>query len=122
MLLNDLFKITNLESGEKYTVSIEMNAAHKIYNGHFPGNPIAPGVCLTQMVKETVEHITGKQLTMVTGDNIKFVAVLNPVTNPQVVMSLVIKTKENGHLHADSTIGAEGVNFFSFKGSFKENG
>ena len=121
MLLNDFFKIKNIESGEKYIVDIEMNPKHKIYGGHFSGNPIAPGVCLTQMVKEVVEQILNKKLTMVTGDNIKFTAVLNPEINNDVVMTVALKTKENGLLHADSSITAEGVSFFSFKGSFKES-
>lgn len=120
MLLNDFFKITKIESAEKYIVSIEMNSKHRIYDGHFPGNPVAPGVCLTQMVKETVEHILNKKLTMVTGDNIKFTAVLNPEVNKNVTMTLTIKTKENGLLYADASIAAEGTSFFSFKGNFKE--
>ncbi len=119
MLLNDFFKIKGIEGTEKYTISIEMNPDHKIYEGHFPGNPVAPGVCLTQMVKETVEHITNQQLTMVTGDNIKFTAVLNPVLTPNVTMLLSMKTKENGLLQADSSISDGTVSFFSFKGSFK---
>ena len=121
MLLNDFFKIENIESGEKYIVDIEMNPKHKIYEGHFLDNPIAPGVCLTQMVKEVVEQIFNKKLIMVTGDNIKFTAVLNPEINKDVVMTVALKTKENGLLHADSSITAEGVSFFSFKGSFKES-
>lgn len=52
MLLNDFFKITDIKNADKYTISIEMNPKHDIYKGHFPGNPITPGVCLTQMVKE----------------------------------------------------------------------
>ncbi len=119
MLLNDFFKIISIESGEKYIINIEMNAKHKIYEGHFPGNSVAPGVCLTQMVKETVEHITNQKLMMVTGDNIKFTAVLNPEVNPNVIMKLSLKTKENGLLHADSSISAGEIGFFSFKGSFE---
>lgn len=121
MLLNDFFSIKNIESGEKHTIQITLNTNHKVYKGHFPENPIAPGVCLTQMVKETVEHITNKKLTMVTGDNIKFTAILNPEVNPNVTMSLSIKTKENGLLQADSTVHSGETSFFSFKGSFKEN-
>jgi 3-hydroxyacyl-[acyl-carrier-protein] dehydratase len=97
-----------------------MNPKHIIYNGHFPGNPVTPGVCLTQMVKETIEHITNKKLLLVKGDNIKFTAVLNPEVNTNVSMSLNMKIKEPGFLHADSVISAESTNFFTFKGSFKE--
>ncbi len=121
MLLNDFFKIKNIKNGEKYIVSIEMNAEHKIYGGHFPGNPVAPGVCLTQMVKETIEHITGQHLTMTTGDNIKFTAVLNPDLNKNITMTLSIKNKEEGLLYADSSISEGEMKFFSFKGTFKIN-
>ena len=120
MLLNDFFKIKDIQNGDKYIISIEMNPKHDIYNGHFPGNPITPGVCLTQMVKETVEHITNKKLKMVKGDNLKFTAILNPEVNGNVTMSLTIKTKEDGLLQADSLISAETTNFFTFKGHFKE--
>jgi len=120
MLIGDFFKIKNIEAGEKYVVNIEMNPAHEIYNGHFPGMPVVPGVCLTQMVKETVEQITNTQLTMVTGDNIKFTAVLNPTENLEVIMTISLKTKENGLLHADAAVKAGEISFFSFKGSFKD--
>ena len=121
MLLNSFFTIKNIQQNEKYVVDIELNPAHEIYKGHFPGNPIAPGVCLTEMVKETVEHIIGKKLTMVTGDNLKFTAVLNPEVNPNVSMTLSLKTKENGLLQADSIVSSGQTNFFSIKASFKEN-
>src|SRR4051812_32532048 len=104
MLLNEFFKITDIKSGDKYIITIELNVKHKVYEGHFPGNPIAPGVCLTQMVKETVEHITNKKLTMVTGDNLKFTAVLNPEINPSITMTLSYKTKENNLLQVDSLV------------------
>jgi 3-hydroxyacyl-[acyl-carrier-protein] dehydratase len=120
MLLNSFFKITEIQEAEKYTVSIELNPHHEVYKGHFPGNPIAPGVCLTQMVKETVEYITKKNLVMVTGDNLKFMAILNPEVNPEVVMTLSIKTKEDGNLQADSNVMAGATSFFSIKASYKE--
>ena len=121
MLLNDFFKIKNIEGTEKFNISIEMNSKHKIYEGHFPGNPIAPGVCLTQMVKETLEYITKQKLTMVTGDNIKFTAILNPEVNGNVSMSLDYSIKENGFYQTESKIFAGETNFFSFKGSFRIN-
>ena len=120
MLLNDFFKIMNIDSAEKYTINIELNPKHKIFQGHFPGNPVVPGVCLTQMVKETAEQISNKKLTMVTGDNLKFTAILNPEVNQSVTMVMTFKTKENGLLQVDSSVSAGETNFFSFKGSFKE--
>jgi 3-hydroxyacyl-[acyl-carrier-protein] dehydratase len=121
MLLNNFFKINNIDSADKHTVDIELNAYHNIYKGHFLGNPVAPGVCLTQMVKETVQKITGEKLMMVAGDNLKFTAVLNPMINSKVVMTISLKDKEDGTLQADSTVSAGDTNFFTFKGSFRKN-
>jgi 3-hydroxyacyl-[acyl-carrier-protein] dehydratase len=121
MLLNNFFKISNIESGDKHTVNIELNAYHNIYKGHFRGNPVAPGVCLAQMVKETVQQITGEKLMMVTGDNLKFTAVLNPMVHSKVVMVISLKDKDDGSLQADSTLSSGETNFFTFKGSFRKN-
>jgi 3-hydroxyacyl-[acyl-carrier-protein] dehydratase len=119
MLLNDFYKITDIQNGDKTLVNIELNPNHKIYKGHFPNNPVVPGVCMTQMVKEIVEQITNKKLTMVTGDNLKFTAVLNPEITRLVTLTLTLKNKEEGLLHADAVISAGTTNFFSFKGSFR---
>jgi len=119
MLLNSFFTITDIQQAEKYTISIRLNPQHEVYKGHFPGNPIAPGVCLTQMVKETVEHITKQKLMLVSGDNMKFTAILNPEVNPDVTMTLSLKTKDNGILQADSQVSAGGTNFFTIKAGFK---
>jgi 3-hydroxyacyl-[acyl-carrier-protein] dehydratase len=120
MLKDNFYTINAIEQGEKNVFAISLNANHKIFEGHFPGNPITPGVCLTQMVKEAMEHLLHKKLTMVTGDNIKFTAVLNPLENPSIILSLGIKTKDNGLLQGDATVAAGEQSFFSFKGSFKE--
>ena len=120
MLINDFFTIKDIQNPEKYIVSIELNSKHKVYKGHFPGNPVAPGVCLTQMVQETVEQIIGKKLTMVSGDNLKFTAVLNPEINPNVILTLSLKTKDNGLLQADGTVTSGETSFFSVKASYKE--
>lgn len=31
---------------------IQINKDHSIYQGHFPGNPITPGVCIIQIARE----------------------------------------------------------------------
>lgn len=120
MLLTNFFKILHVESSEKHRIDVELNAEHPIYKGHFPGTPVMPGVCLTQMVKESVEHITGKRLQMVTGDNLKFTAVLDPTVYPKVQITLSLKDKENGLLQADSLVSSGEINFFTFKGSFRD--
>ena len=121
MLLNDFFSINKIQETDKYIVTIELNPAHAIFKGHFPNNPITPGVCLTQMVKESIEHITNKKLTLKQGSNLKFMAILNPEVHPVVNISIQLKEKEDQLLYADSQITGGETVFFTFKGSFRVN-
>ena len=120
MLLNNLYKIQNIHSTEKHLVDIEIIPSHEIFLGHFPNNPVMPGVCLIQIIKECTEQITGKELQMLTGDNIKFTAVLDPRVHGNVKVSISLKEKENGSLQADASVFYGEISFFSFKGSFRD--
>ena len=121
MLLNSFFKITEVQGHEKYLVKIELCPEHKIYEGHFPGNPIVPGVCLTQMVKETVELQLKKETTLVSANSIKFTAVLNPNNNTHVSMELQLQEESPGLWQVSTKLFEEETTFFSFKGKLKKN-
>lgn len=49
-----------------------------IYRGHFPGNPVCPGVCNMQTIKECAEKITGKQLRVASVRQCRLKAVATP--------------------------------------------
>ena len=62
-MLKDFYKLVDhIEEGPRCIFHIELNKDHPVYAGHFPGVPIAPGVMLTQTIKELVEEtiIAGK--------------------------------------------------------------
>jgi 3-hydroxyacyl-[acyl-carrier-protein] dehydratase len=120
MLLNDFFKITSMQYEQLHLAHIELNPLHKIYEGHFPGNPIAPGVCLVQMTKETLEKIIEKKLFMIACSHIKFTAVLNPFINPQVTLKIEHKRMDNGNHQANCTLSDGEIKFLTLKGEFKE--
>ena len=53
MLINDFYNCHDIEAHEnEYGCRIVFNAAHDIFKGHFPGQPVVPGVCMMEMVKE----------------------------------------------------------------------
>lgn len=89
-----------LESSEKlengsFSANIKLNKDHNIFNGHFPGNPVTPGVCMMQIVKELTEEFTGKKLFLKSASNVKFMAIINPFETPDLTMQLDIKEIEN---------------------------
>jgi len=122
MLLKDFYKIVELDSSDKENIKaiIDLNKDHEVYKGHFPGNPVVPGVCLTQLIKEVMENIESKDLSLVYANNIKFMAVVNPEVNNRLQIDLKIKydTEEN-LIKVDSITHFNDQVFYKFKGNFK---
>ena len=118
MLLNDFFTITSLEKEEgKAAAAVTIDKNHKIFDGHFPDLPVVPGVCLTQMVKEVLQELTGDKLMLTKGYNIKFMAVVNPQENADLVMNMTYAKKEGVWVTSCNTNFGETV-AFKFKGEF----
>jgi len=99
MVLKDFYKVLSEEkTGDtKYTIRILVNEKHEIFKGHFPGNPIMPGVCMIQIIKELAEKISQETLMIQTLANVKFMALINPEANPELRLELDI-TKTEDHL------------------------
>lgn len=119
MLLKNFYQI------EKYTVQedlleaiITFNPEHEIYKGHFPGNPVVPGVALTQIVKELVEKYANHSLFLENASNIKFMSMVNPEVTSQLNIKFKINTEEDV-FKADGTAANDEVIFFKFKGTFR---
>ncbi|MDK7374629.1 3-hydroxyacyl-ACP dehydratase [Weeksella virosa] len=88
--------ISNEEKTENsYQVLIELNKNHSIFEGHFPGNPVTPGVCMIQIIKELVEEITQQKWRLNKLSNVKFMAIINPQEHPILHISLDIQKYHN---------------------------
>jgi len=98
MLLHDFYKIISLEktAESKYLAMILINEEHEVFQGHFPGNPIMPGVCMMQIIKELTEQITKSSLFMQSLSNVKFMALINPFNTPELRLELDLVTTDEG--------------------------
>jgi 3-hydroxyacyl-[acyl-carrier-protein] dehydratase len=105
MILQDFYKILSEEkvSDSKYTVTILVNEKHEVFKGHFPGNPIMPGVCMIQIIKELTESITKSSLMIQSLANVKFMALINPEATPELRLELDITTTEDGLVKVKNT-------------------
>ena len=96
MLLKDFYKVISIENTAEnnYLAMILINENHEVFKGHFPGNPIMPGVCMTQIIKELTEQITESSLFMQSLSNVKFMALINPFNTPELRLELDISINE----------------------------
>ncbi len=105
MLLQNFYKVTSLQKNDdrNYTVIILVNESHDVFKGHFPGNPIMPGVCMMQIIKELTEQITESSLIMQSLSNVKFMALINPFVTPELRLELDITTTDENLVKVKNT-------------------
>jgi 3-hydroxyacyl-[acyl-carrier-protein] dehydratase len=121
MLLDKLYTITSFtasEGGDKITSSILLKGEHPVFMGHFPGNPILPGVCTVQIVLELLEKATGKTLMLNKAGNIKYLGFISPIATPEILFNLTVKNADDGSLNCTAGIIAGGNTVCSFKGEY----
>lgn len=120
MLINDFFEIVHLEKtgDNSFETRIRLDSDHKIYQGHFPGNPVVPGVCLSQMVKESLESYKVQTLQMVEAGYLKFMAVVNPIQNIELTISTTIKSEEDEKITILSETTDGYTLFFKLKATY----
>ena len=86
-LQNEMFTIMNQTADQ---TDIRLNGSHVIYQAHFPGNPITPGVCIVQMIGELLSDRCGRRLSLSKIVNLKFVAPISPVDTPDIEISFTL--------------------------------
>ncbi len=85
-LLGNMFFIKEkLEAENMISYVVEFNREHFIYKAHFPDNPITPGVCIIQAAGELLSEMLGKEVSLETLNNVKFIQVISPEENAEVV-------------------------------------
>lgn len=89
MFLNDLFTIDKIDfTSETISADIILHADHKIFDGHFPGSPVTPGVIQLQIVKEILEVHFNRELHLKTMRTSKFLKILNPMETPHFQINI----------------------------------
>jgi 3-hydroxyacyl-[acyl-carrier-protein] dehydratase len=98
MLLKDFYTVISLEnpSDSKFIAKIKVNENHEVFKGHFPGNPIMPGVCMMQIIKELTEKITDSTLFMQSLSNVKFMSLINPFVSSELLLEIDLNITEDG--------------------------
>ena len=131
MLLNDFYKILCKSIPEEIVspsgvvswqqdFNISLNPAHRIYEGHFEGNPVVPGVCQIQIISELSSLAAGAPLRLVTADNVKFPVSIIPGNSSQIEVRINLRTDSEGCFVVNATLTGLDKVFIRFKGLFRK--
>lgn len=119
ILLGDFYTIKNLTTVDSaVNAELELNASHKIYEGHFPGQPVTPGVCMMQMVKEIIETVLQRETRLVRASEMKFLLMIIPGENNIINAQIKYSIDENEGIHVIAALLKDNTTYFKFKGLF----
>lgn len=115
MLIKDYYTIEGTSQQEgAYIFHIRLNPECSVYQGHFPSEPVSPGVCNIQMIKELAEQIADRSLFMSNLQLCRLTTLVTPQAHPTMVATLVMEEKE-GTYKLRATLGKEGETYLELK-------
>jgi 3-hydroxyacyl-[acyl-carrier-protein] dehydratase len=94
------------------TYRLALNVSHPVFQAHFAGNPVMPGACITQMIKELTVDSSGIDFFISAVINMKFLHVINPLEHPEISVKLTNTPQEDGSLSVSALIN-DGDTIFS---------
>jgi len=116
--MDDVFSISNLAHGEgMITASLALNPDSSIFQGHFPGQPVVPGACMLDAVREVLTRVLEKPLRLKKAGQLKFVGMLVPVEATTVLLEITYKIAEDEIITNGKLVDGERV-CLKFQGSY----
>ena len=108
--MNDFYVLRDFQqAGASCSAVISFNAAHAIFEGHFPAQPVVPGVCSMRIIRDLLGKALGRQIVLQGAAQVKFLRLLTPADAPEVSLSWA--EAEGSEIKATATmkIGGEAV-------------
>ncbi len=116
MFNETFYTIQGIESiNNSHTVSILLNTEHSIYNGHFPQQPVVPGVCTLQIIKECASKLLKKKVRYQSISSCKFTSLIVPSAEV-ITINLVL----NDLVSCVASVSVNGASVLKLKATFVE--
>jgi len=120
MLLGNFYTISSVQKeNNSINAMLELNTTHRIFEGHFPGQPVVPGACLLQMVKEIMQTVTPNNIRLIKAHQLKFISPINPSANNDLRFALTYNISANDEITVSATLLNNTVACFKFSGVFQ---
>jgi 3-hydroxyacyl-[acyl-carrier-protein] dehydratase len=120
MSLQSLYSITDIKKdATTFEAKISFDPGHEIFEGHFPGQAVVPGVCLIRIVKDVAANVVQKELELKIGNNIKFLKIIDPRLNTEVLLKGSYSYVTDTRLSISASLSESEAVFVKYKGIFQ---
>jgi 3-hydroxyacyl-[acyl-carrier-protein] dehydratase len=119
ILKEHFYTITDItHTNNTINAIFQLNPEHAIFKGHFPGQPVVPGVCMLQMIKELLELAIGNALRLSIGNELKFLSVIDPIRNKLIHVELNYTGEASVGITINARLFYNETVFFKCRGVF----
>lgn len=77
--------------------TVRLIPEHRVYDGHFPGRPVSPGVCTLQMIKECAQTAAGQQLVFDKIVQYRLLGVISPQSHKELNIDISLSADPAGY-------------------------
>ncbi|MFH1121596.1 MAG: hypothetical protein V1775_17385 [Bacteroidota bacterium] len=124
MLSDDFYKIEKMDQTDSHiSAIINLNHEHRVYQGHFPGVPVVPGVCQVQIVKEVLCFCLNNSYLLSESRICKFINMMNPMDVSHLKCEISWSVSSQDDISFSGELSDENLTYLKIKGTLiKENG
>ena len=118
MVIKDFYSIEDwVNTNGRIDAQLKLNPNHEVYEGHFPGQPVVPGVIQLQIIKELMEKTGEQKLLLSKMAFAKYLKMIIPELSP--ILSIQIDfSKNKGGFQFSAVIKDVQSIFTKVKGTF----
>ena len=88
-----LFKIKQISNDDCcYTFNSKVEPSHEIFRGHFPDNPVVPGVCTMDMIKDCCARVLSRGVKYDYVKEVKFLSAIVPSIHRELLVEIELKS------------------------------
>lgn len=99
LFAGNFYRVLSLrQEGQQFFIEVELVAQHPIFEGHFPGRPVVPGVVTISIIREMLSEIVSAKVRFTTLKSCKFVSAILPREGLTLAIEMTVN---NDHLRAE---------------------
>lgn len=92
--------LSSSHEAETALFKVQLSADADVYRGHFPGDPIAPGVCNLEMIRQLASQMAGRELRFDAIRQCKFLGLIRPDGGVLTVRITLADNKLSATVHS----------------------
>jgi 3-hydroxyacyl-[acyl-carrier-protein] dehydratase len=120
MPLNDFFTYEIKQQDQDTIVAkVTIDANHSLYKGHFPDQPVTPGVVLIEILRQIISGCLNSNMMLTGAKEIKYLTPVLP-TETTIIEYQINYSKSEGAYSVNCVISQGEKIFTKIKGEFRE--